>query len=271
MRKASSLLPPLQRLPPLIKCKKKLSFLWPFIIACGICWSFFKPENFSAKKTEEEKRAAAVKGIGELSLLSQVRRRRFFWRMPPIVCSRLFVWPSTLWPCTKCDRNIFSFYEKIPLIFWPAAAVSLQWISLPFRTIVAAIFCHPKYVTHVLCHTCSLAVLHVVMWRTKVSWSNTIQGLSNFVGGVSCHVITLLLRKMSCFFCDFRAILVSLWLLKEIAQANYYVLRHLSSFFKSNINKDPRYECSLAHTKIALRSSLMDEIMDYFAFCIQGH
>ena len=83
--------------------------------------------------------------------------------MPPIVCSRLFVWPSTLWPCTKCDRNIFSFYEKIPLIFWPAAAVSLQWISLPFRTIVAAIFCHPKYVTHVLCHTCSLAVLHVVM------------------------------------------------------------------------------------------------------------
>ena len=151
--------------------------------------------------------------------------------MPPVVCSRLFVWPSTLWPCTKCDRNIFSFYEKIPLIFWPAAAVSLQWISLPFRTIVAAIFCHPKYVTHVLCHTCSLAVLHVVMWRTKVSWSNTIQGLSNFVGGVSCHVITLLLRKMSWFFfCDFRAILVSLWLLKEIAQANYYVLRYLSSF-----------------------------------------
>ena len=142
------------------------------------------------------------------------------------------VWPSTLWPCTKCDRNIFSFYEKIPLILWPAAAVSLQWISLPFRTIVAAIFCHSKYVTHVLCHTCSLAVLHVVMWRTKVSWSNTIQGLSNFVGGVSCHVITLLLRKMTCFFCDFRAILVSLWLLKEIAQANYYVLRHLSSFFQ---------------------------------------
>ena len=29
--------------------------------------------------------------------------------MPPIVCSRLFVWPSTIWPCTKCDRNIFSF------------------------------------------------------------------------------------------------------------------------------------------------------------------
>lgn len=86
MRKASSLLPPLQRLPPLIKCKKKLSFLWPFIIACGICWSFFKPDNFSAKKTEEEKRAAAVKGTGELSLLSRVRRGGSFEG-----CRRLFV------------------------------------------------------------------------------------------------------------------------------------------------------------------------------------
>ena len=28
------------------------------------------------------------------------------------------------------------------------------------------------------------------------------QGLSNLVVGVSCHVITLRLRKMSCFFCD---------------------------------------------------------------------
>ena len=106
----------LQRLPLLIKCKKKLSVLWPFLIACGM-WKidvdhFSNLRIFRKKDGGEE----AVKGIGELSLLSR-GVRRFFWRMPPIVCSRLFVWPSTIWPCTKCDRNIFSFHEKNLLRF----------------------------------------------------------------------------------------------------------------------------------------------------------
>ena len=117
-------------------------------------------------------------------------------------CRRLFVlgflFGLLLYGLVRNVIGIFSLsMKKFHWYFGRRMAVSLQWISLLFRTIVAAIFCHPKYVTHVLCHTCSLAVLHVVMWRTKVS--RTFQlGLV----GVSCHVITLRLRKMSCFFCD---------------------------------------------------------------------
>ena len=155
--------------------------------------------------------------------------------MPPIVCSRLFVWPSTLWPCTKCDRNIFSFYEKIPLIFWPAAAVSLQWISLPFRTIVAAIFCHiPSMlltysVTLAVWQSCSLACRHVIEER-KCLGATPFQDFQLGLGGV---VTLLLCCQGKCH--GFSMISVwywfrRLWLLKEIAQANYYVLRYLSSF-----------------------------------------
>ena len=126
-------------------------------------------------------------------------------------------------------------------------------------------------VTLAVWQSCSLACRHVIEERKCL-------GATPFQDFPTCsrrcrHVITLLLGKMSWFFYDFRVILVSQTLASQRDRSSELLCVFQAFLFstKSNINKGPRYEGSLAHTKIALRSSLMDEIMDYFAFCIQGH
>ena len=126
------------------------------------------------------------------------------------------------------------------MIWYPSSSISYDCRGhfLPY----------PKYVTHVLCHTCSLAVLQSCMSScdrgTKVSWSNTIPRLSTWSRRCR-HVITLLLGKMSWFFYDFRVILVSQTLAFQRDRSSELLCVALS--FKlllsteSNIDNGPRY------------------------------
>ena len=128
------------------------------------------------------------------------------------------------------------------MIWYPSSSISYDCRGhfLPY----------PKYVTHVLCHTCSLAVLQSCMSScdrgTKVSWSNTIPRLSTWSRRCR-HVITLLLGKMSWFLYDFRVILVSQTLASQRDRSSELLCVALSFklFFstKSNIDNGPRYTC----------------------------
>ena len=254
----------LQRLPLLIKCKKKLSVLWPFLITCGM-WKMliiFQTSEFSAKKTEEKKRWKEL----ESCLCSREE-----WGGSFEGCRRLFVlgflFGLLLYGLVRNVIGIFSlsmkkiYWDSLSLChrvaFAPLLAVSLQchndMVSLFFHFVRLSwpFFApYPKYVTHVLCHTCSLAVLQSCMSScdrgTKVSWSNTIPRLSTWSRRCR-HVITLLLGKMSWFFYDFRVILVSQTLASQRDRSSELLCVALSFklFFstKSNIDNGPRYTC----------------------------
>ena len=93
------------------------------------------------------------------------------------------------------------------MIWYPSSSISYDCRGhfLPY----------PKYVTHVLCHPCSLAVLQSCMSScdrgTKVSWSNTIPRLSNLVSEVSSRY----------YFAARENVMVSLWFPCDIGFADF--------------------------------------------------
>ena len=125
----------------------------------------------------------------------------------------LFPWKKIYWDSLSlCHRVAFA----------PLLAVSLQchndMVSLFFHFVRLSwpFFApYPKYVTHVLCHTCSLAVLQSCMSScdrgTKVSWSNTIPRLSNLVSEVSSRY----------YFAARENVMVSLWFPCDIGFADF--------------------------------------------------
>ena len=175
----------LQRLPLLIKCKKKLSVLWPFLIACGM-WKMliiFQTSEFSAKKTEEKKRWKEL----ESCLCSREE-----WGGSFEGCRRLFVlgflFGLLLYGLVRNVIGIFSlsmkkiYWDSLSLChrvaFAPLLAVSLQChndmvslffhfvrLSRPFFAISQV--CYSRTLSHL--QSGSLAVLHVVMWSRNES------------------------------------------------------------------------------------------------------
>ena len=180
--------------------------------------------------------------------------------MPPIVCSRLFVWPSTIWPCTKCDRNIFSFMKKsieihflyaigqllrrfwrsafnAIMIWYPSSSISYDCRGHFLRHILSMLLTYS--VTLAVWQSCSLACRHVIEER-KCLGATPFQDFQLGLGGV---VTLLLCCQGKCH--GFRVILVSQTLAFQRDRSSELLCVALS--FKlllsteSNIDNGPRY------------------------------